>query len=82
MCRYRDCLFELEKDDVLVCGQAARPLNPISQYRARRIPSLHMTGNFWWTKCSYVNGLPRLSSLNTADRMNAEMRSPHRYCGP
>lgn len=48
----------------------------------------HYSGNFWMAKCSYINTLPRIDSLNTKDRMQAEFwigmgpdfREKHKDC--
>lgn len=56
--RYQDCLYELERKEIVVCGQAARSG-----------PTIHFAGNFWWAKCEYVNKLPE---LDRASRHNAE----------
>jgi hypothetical protein len=37
-----------------------------------RVAPFHFPGNFWIAKCSYVNTLPRIHTLNTTDRMGAE----------
>lgn len=56
--RYQDCLYELEKDDIAVCSQGLRDY-----------PCTHFSGNFYWTRCDYLNKLP---AFNTSSRYEAE----------
>jgi hypothetical protein len=36
-------------------------------------PSKHFSGNFWWSKSSYIKQLPNIDTLDTTFRWNAEL---------
>jgi hypothetical protein len=35
-------------------------------------PWTHYSGNFWWARCSHINALPRVETLDWRDRFQAE----------
>ena len=56
---YNKCLDVLSENDA--CG-----VNLVSE------PSNHFSGNFWWSKSSYINKLHEFSLVNQNHRWNAE----------
>jgi hypothetical protein len=57
--KYKECLEALKQYDI--CG---------SNYKVK--PFEHFSGNFWWSKSSYIKNLPKISDLNINNRYEAE----------
>jgi hypothetical protein len=59
--RHRECLAALDQGGFDTCGVDMNP-NPVRHY----------SGNFYWAKCSYINTLQRVETLDWANRHEAE----------
>lgn len=56
---YQECIKALEECDACGVNLRAEPVN-------------HFSGNFWWSKSSYINKLPEMRNINLSNRYSAE----------
>jgi hypothetical protein len=73
--KYENCIQFLDEYDTLGCNIVNQECFDIEKVRVNKSHSLHYSGNFWWSKKSYIQKLPNLEIDLSPDSINTRYRA-------